>query len=193
MTHDDSLDLATRTGLPDALRVLLQEHPRDGWTGHANFDGLVRFWLDRHLMFRKLTATIRSESEAVLDTRADPKNFGNRLARFGGMLVNELHTHHQIEDMHYFPPLSAAEPRIARGFEILDRDHHAIDGHLNAFVEDANAVLRAIADGPDHRTAAGRFLERTERLDGFLDRHLIDEEDLIVPVILRHGSGLVGH
>lgn len=193
MENHDELDLANRTGLPDALRVLLQEHPRDGWTGHANFDGLVRFWLDRHMMFRKLTATLRSESEAVLDGRTDPRKFGTRLVRLGGMFVQELHGHHQIEDMHYFPPLSAAEPSIARGFEILDRDHHAIDGHLGAFAEDANAVLRAVAEAADHRSAAGRFLERTNRLDGFLDRHLIDEEELIVPVILRHGSGLVGH
>ena len=193
MTNDASLDLATRTGLPDALRVLLEQYPREDWTEHAHFDGLVRFWLDRHVMFRKLTDMLRSDCEAVLDAQTDPRTFSNRLGRFGGMLVNELHMHHQIEDAHYFPPLSGAEPRIARGFEILDRDHHAIDAHLGLFVEDANAVLRTAGDGADIRTAAGLLLARTKRLDGFLDRHLIDEEELVVPVILRHGPGLVGH
>lgn len=193
MAQDDSLDLSERSGLPDALRILLEDYPRDGWTGHANFDGLVRFWLDRHLMFRKLTATLRSDCEALLDKRSDPAAFGNRLGRLGGLFVNELHGHHQIEDLHYFPPLSRAEPRIARGFEILDRDHHEIDGHLGLFVEDANAALRSLGSGTGATSEVDRLLGRTTRMIGFLDRHLVDEEELVVPVILRHGPGLVGH
>jgi len=46
-------DLRHRKGLPDALRVLLEQYPRALWESHQNFDGLTRFWLERHLMFRR--------------------------------------------------------------------------------------------------------------------------------------------
>ena len=42
------LNLETRDGLPEALRVLLEAFPREVWEGHENFGQLVRFWLDRH-------------------------------------------------------------------------------------------------------------------------------------------------
>lgn len=53
-----TLDLDLRTGLPDALRVLLKEFPRDGWDDHPGIEGLVRFWLDRHMMFRRIIARL---------------------------------------------------------------------------------------------------------------------------------------
>ena len=53
----NNLALADRKKLPDALRVLLEDYPRDGWELDPGFDGLVRFWLDRHLMFRRLMST----------------------------------------------------------------------------------------------------------------------------------------
>ena len=60
---DDKLDLKSRDGLPDALRVLLAEFPRQGWERHPHFAGLVQFWLDRHGMFRQLTEALRSDAE----------------------------------------------------------------------------------------------------------------------------------
>jgi len=44
----EQIDLAQRSRLPDALRVLLEQYPRDMWESHRNFDGLTRFWLERH-------------------------------------------------------------------------------------------------------------------------------------------------
>ena len=42
------------------------------------------------------------------------------------------------------------------------------------------------------QTAAGRFRDELAHLEQLLDRHLIDEEELIVPVILRYGSAGLG-
>ena len=118
----DELRLDLRSGLPQALRVLLAEYPRDGWATDPNFQGLVAFWLDRHMMFRRVLALTQADAEALLNRS-------------------------------------------------LDR-----------FVKGANAVLRC---GPD-RSAMH------VSLSGFLNRHLIDEEELIVPIILRHGAGSLG-
>jgi iron-sulfur cluster repair protein YtfE (RIC family) len=101
--------------------------------------------------------------------------------------VEHLHGHHHIKDDHYFPLLVAREKRLAQGFQILDADHQALDAHISAFVGEANGVLRAVAAGA-FRDEAGAFHAQLQRLSGFLERHLADEEDLIVPVILRYGE-----
>jgi iron-sulfur cluster repair protein YtfE (RIC family) len=184
--------LDTRPGLPDALRILLRDHPRELWSADPGFHGLVSFWLDRHLAFRDITARLLEDAEAVLDARIAPQTHGQRLARLGGHLVQDLHGHHQIEDHHYFPKLAALEPRLQKGFDILDSDHHALDAHLERFVKGANAILQSKGDPVAHVAQSGRFRDELVRFRGFLDRHLIDEEDLIVPVILRHGDRAVG-
>ncbi|MFW2541331.1 hemerythrin domain-containing protein [Primorskyibacter sp. 2E107] len=177
---DNTLDLKTRTGLPEALRVLVADFPRDEWQAHANFAGLVAFWLDRHMMFRRLSEALRTDAEAAVDGKMRPEQLHPRISRFGGMLVQQLHGHHQIEDMHYFPVLSAKETALQRGFDILDRDHHAMDGLLDRFTRSANGVLQGQAE-------PGTFREEVLSFEAMLLRHLEDEEDLIVPVILKHG------
>jgi len=181
------LALDRRAGLPDALRVLLNAHPRGTWQAHPHFGGMVQFWLDRHLMFRDLTARLRAETEAHLDTGTDPRAYAARLSRMGGFFLNQLHGHHQIEDRHYFPELIRLDTRLERGFQMLESDHDAIDGHLHAFAEAANAVLAAVDAPAAARDAAGAFLDRMDAFDRLLDRHLTDEEDLVVPVVLATG------
>lgn len=185
---EPDLSLETRAGLPEALRVLLARHPRAGWTADPGFQGLIQFWLARHQTFRDLTAQMRVDVRAVLDRRTDPVQFASRLARLGSQFVSDLHGHHRIEDQHYFPILAAKEPRILHGFTMLDQDHHALDGHIDSFVKGANAVLRRRDDAAAFQSATGRFGDDLTRFSGFLERHLTDEEDLIVPVILKHGA-----
>lgn len=185
-------DLAARDGLPDALRVLLAEYPRDLWKDDPGFDGLIQFWLDRHVMFRRILAQMQTQTQALIDRTAAPESYRANIARYGGMFVNGLHEHHMIEDTYYFPKLAQRDSRITHGFDILDRDHHAIDAHLNAFVADANAVISATEDRDKLQNAAGAFVDQLDLLEGLLNRHLLDEEDLIVPVILKFGTDGLG-
>jgi hemerythrin-like domain-containing protein len=183
-------DLATRPALPDALRVLLADFPREAWEANPRFGGLARFWMDRHLNFRRVMGLMQADTRRLIDRQIAPKDFGARLSRLGSSFVSDLHGHHGIEDAHYFPALVRIEKRLARGFEILDADHHALDAHLEDFVQGANALIKALPGNP--ATEAGRFHDRLATLERFLDRHLEDEEDLIVPVILKHGEGRLG-
>lgn len=176
---NDQLALGTRAALPDALRVLVEAFPRAEWTNHPNFGELVRFWMDRHLMFRRITAALHEDALAVQAGTLDPRAHANRLSRYGGLLVNELHGHHQIEDHHYFPQLIGLAPEVDRAFDLLETDHDAIDPMLHDLGGEMNAVLQG--------GAVGQFDAALLRFETLLDRHLTDEEEIVVPVILKSG------
>ncbi|MBF9042616.1 hemerythrin domain-containing protein [Rhodobacterales bacterium HKCCE4037] len=188
----DDLSLATRPKLPDALNTLVLDFPRDEWQAHPHFHGLVSFWLERHMMFRQLLEALQNETQGILDGNRDPRAYAGAVSRYGGMLVSQLHGHHQIEDHHYFPVLAAKDPRVAEGFKVLDADHHALDGYLNGFVEAVNGGLTGLMEGKDPKAEAGLIETEVTRLAGLLDRHLHDEEDLVVPVILKYGAAGLG-
>lgn len=185
-------DIHDRAGLPDALQVLLKDFPREAWNADPGYSALIRFWLERHVMFRRVLDVMISEVEDTLNGQMDPKVYAAHLARYGQFFIHELHTHHTIEDQQYFPKLKTMDDRLGWGFDLLDRDHHAIDDHLNGFAEDAQKLLGIIGSGSDERPMLEIFEARLTGTNRILDRHLTDEEDLIVPVILKHApSGVV--
>jgi len=193
MTAIPDLALDTRSGWPADLRLLVDRYPREVWTGHANLGAMAQFWLQRHEMFREIgaaldqaTATFRAGTATTQDFRAW---FPPRLQFF----LQQLNAHHQIEDHHYFPVFAAAEARLARGFEVLESDHHVIHAQIAATVETANSFLRVAANDPDPlRTAGERYGAANDALQRLLTRHLGDEEDLIIPLILDRGEADLG-
>jgi len=174
-----ALDLHTRAGLPDALRVLVEQYPRDAWEAHANFGQLVQFWMQRHMMFRQLLGILRDDAQQLADGKIGFEGYAPRLSHYAGTLLNELHGHHQIEDQHYFPQLVTLDARVAHGFDLLEADHEAMDGLLHSVAASANSVLQGGEIGP--------FADHLGGFATLLDRHLTDEEEIIVPVILHTG------
>ena len=177
-----ALSLGTRTGLPEALRVLSEDFPREGWEKHPGLDGMVKFWLDRHIAFRRLTALMRDDTMALIGGDMEHGTFAPRLTRMGNHFLSDLHAHHSIEDAYFFPRLVDLDSRISHGFGLLEADHEEIDGALHKFAGAARVVLDGGEGGP--------FAEQLALVDRFLDRHLTDEEDLIVPVLLKTGYQL---
>jgi iron-sulfur cluster repair protein YtfE (RIC family) len=191
MTDDalpDGLTLAERAALPEEFRLILSELPRTDWEAHPDFNGLAAFWLDRHLAFRRMLGTLGGDAQAVLAGQMAPDTYAARLSRLGSRLLGDLIGHHQIEDDVYFPELARLEPRIARGFAMLDADHHALHALIDRFATGGNAVLSADSDAA-RREAAGRFVADLTGFDRLLTRHLTDEEDLVLPVVLKHRVG----
>lgn len=186
-------DLETRAGWPDDLRFLLARYPRETWPVHANLGEMARFWLKRHHMFRELGDVLiaaAAEHRAGIDHGLPlSPGFAARLQFF----LSQLEIHHQVEDHQYFPLLRAAEARLARGFEVLERDHVLIHDGIVDTVTAANTFLQAMAAGRDALChAADRYAGTSTRLIGRLVRHLGDEEDLIVPLILDRGEAALG-
>ena len=181
-------NLQKRSGLPHTLQVLLSEFPREKWADHDNFIGLISFWLDRHLLFRQIMDTMIDQTQQVMDNRIEPERYSSQMSRYARLFVGQLHGHHHIEDTHYFPILANRDFRLQRGFAILDADHHELDHQLHLFTDAANPVITP-AGPTKYPTGAGYFLEVLNQFNGFLNRHLEDEEELVVPVILKYGVG----
>ncbi len=185
---DDRLE--QREGLPAHLRVLAEKYPRSGWKAHSNFDEMTGFWLDRHLMFRDLISRLQHQSEAYLDQPY--ARFAPELSRYTGFFLTQLHGHHSIEDDHYFPQFIKLDQRLEHGFALLDRDHHALDRHIQALAAQTNAVLAAVQANQDAKIPTDRLLSAQRDFDRFLQRHLCDEEDIIVPLVLEYAPALLG-
>ena len=173
--------------MPEEMRVLLHAYPRDAWEAHPGFAAKTQAWLNAHQMFRDLGELLATDTEAYLLRDLEPQDYAARLSRFGWALVRNLHGHHGWEDRSYFPELETADARFARGLEILEADHAALDQVLDGFTRSANRVIQLIhLDETQAREEAPEVLAHAKTIRAFLDRHLGDEEDLAVPIILHH-------
>ena len=173
--------------MPATMRVLLDAYPRDSWEAHPGFKEKTRHWLGAHEMFRRLGDLVRSETERYLEKDRDPDDFAGRLSYYGNALVANLHGHHAWEDRNYFPELSAADPRFDAGLEILEKDHQELDRVLADFSETGNRAIKLIQlDESQARAEAGRLHGLAGTIEAFMERHLADEEELAVPIILHH-------
>ena len=192
-TDTQALNLARRSGWPEGLRVLIARFPREQWEGHANLGEMARFWLSRHAMFRELSAMIEDIAAQFRAGTMPAADFPRQLVPRLQFLLQQLSVHHQIEDLHYFPIFRAADARLTRGFDVLEGDHHVIHADMAATADTANALLRALAGNTDTLARCGDdYAQASGTLLKGLIRHLDDEENLIVPLILDRGEEALG-
>lgn len=173
--------------MPSEMRILLNAYPRDSWDSHPGFHEKTRHWLGAHQMFRRVAEKIRQDTEGYLNRDIASDGYAARLSHFGGGLVSNLHGHHRWEDHSYFPELSRADRRFDAGLAVLEQDHADLDQVLDAFTRQANRVIQlASLDEAEAFDEAGAVLDQARTIEAFLTRHLGDEEDLAVPIILHH-------
>lgn len=186
------LDTAPRyrlrdAALPEEMGFLLQRYPRDDWNAHPGFKDKTRHWMGAHQMFRQVAKQLRRDTESLLNKDMALGDYVGRLSYFGGGLVANLHGHHGWEDHQYFPELAAADPRFAAGLALLEQDHADLDRVLDDLTRKANRVIQlASLEERQAWDEANGLLPATEAIEAFLKRHLADEEDLTVPIILHH-------
>lgn len=185
--------LLERVRLPDDLRWLAEKYPRENWQGHANIHGVATMWLQRHDMFRELGGILTNGIGDYREGRLTAADFARWFAPRLNHFLGHLDGHHNVEDHHYFPVFAQAETRLKRGFEILDADHHTIHEGLERNAEAANAFIKTLQESEDRqRFAADAYADENGRLIAMLTRHLADEEDLIIPLILDRGDRALG-
>lgn len=184
-------DIDQRTGWPDELQCLLKQFPRDSWKRDAT--PMARFWIDKHDYFRRQCAELQSASDDYREQRSTPKEFGLRVTARLQTFISHLHGHHQIEDMHYFPSFRAADKRLSKGFDVLAADHELLHQGIVTSIENVNAFVELFRSPQEHsldeqRRLGDRFVESSELLYRRLARHLEDEEDLIIPLMIMQGQ-----
>lgn len=191
--NDSAAGLLARTGLPEDLRFLAEKYPRENWQGHDNIGGMAAMWLQRHDMFREVGRMLTGGIADYREGRLTAPQFASWFAPRLNYFLGNLDGHHRIEDDVYFPKFAEAEKRLKRGFDILDGDHHQIHDALEANAQTANDFLRALQEDEDRqRWAADAYAAQNDRLVAMLTRHLADEEDLIIPLILDRGDAALG-
>ncbi|MEE4010889.1 hemerythrin domain-containing protein [Roseibium sp. FZY0029] len=190
----DSTNLDERTGLPQEWLFLLKENPREDWSGHRNLGPLTEFWLARHNGFRQLGGDLDTILTDFREQKIPVNRFGNLFAPRLQQFLSELHHHHMIEDQHYFPVFMEAEKRLVDGFELLEGDHELIHHRIESVIKSANKLFGQLQtkDRDAIRRAADSFAGVSDTLISGLMRHLDDEEDLIVPLILDRGERKLG-
>lgn len=115
------------------------------------------------------------------------QDYTRQLIYRGGALVRNLHGHLGWEDHSYFPELSAADPRFNAGLESMEKDHVVLHEVLDSFTETANRAITMLQlNNKKHRNEIGALHLSAETIEALLQRHLGDEEELAVPIILLH-------
>ena len=192
------LDLASRAASPDSLPDdyvwLLPAYPRDGWLAHPNMGGHTRFWLALHRSFRQAATGVERLNEEWREGRIDGDAFRATMAPAMQRFLGALEHHHQMEDHVFFPKFIAADAhygkgRIRRGIDLLETDHHAIDRTIHETVASANALLQAEGD---MRREGEAYAAAAQALTTLMRRHLDDEEEIVMPLILDRGERALG-
>lgn len=189
MTEVHDLTLGERTGLPDSLAYLRGKHPSARWRDHPNYGGLANFWKQIHNGLRAEGADLQSLTRNFQEGATTPDRFQRAFLPMLRSHLGNLDGHHQVEDRFYFPRFRALDDRMRAGFDLLERDHEAIHKLLQNSAEGANRLLASLQqDREAQRSAADNYADAAQRLLALLDRHLDDEEDLVIPAMLEHGE-----
>jgi len=187
------LILDRRTALPEDYAFLLKAHPRPTWEGHPNNGQWCQFWLARHTMFREFGEGLTDACEKLEAGQVEPQGFHEWFMPRVSFFLGELDTHHKIEEYHYFPLLTRADARIGKGVDLLESDHHVIHDLLRGAYDTIVTLDAAIQDKLDDVLGVvPRMRDNLAGLDAGLQRHLDDEEDLIVPLILERSEADLG-
>ena len=174
---------------PAELARFLERHPRATWP-NAN-SAAAAFWLDVHDHLRRDAAGLTAASDAYRSSPAQLAAVAE--PRLRG-LVAAMHGHHQIEDFHYFPTFRRAEPRLAAGFDRLEREHASLARRIEAAfaaLRELRAAVQRSAEPsapPTVQLAVQRYVDAAAALCLELEGHLNDEENLVVPLLLESGA-----
>ncbi len=188
---NSSLKLDIRQGLPEDQLFLARQYPSDRWLSGPEVSELGRFWLGVHRFFRDKASTAERQVTSVLEGKVDAGAIRDAFGHTIGEMLSHLEMHHNIEDHNYFPQFIRIEPRLKTGFEVMDADHHLIHGAIHDLAGKGRAFLQAASCARQDSSATDRSTnELASTLTTFrrhMLRHLDDEEDLVIPLILdRH-------
>jgi iron-sulfur cluster repair protein YtfE (RIC family) len=187
--EDGALVLGKRAALPDEVAYLRATYPRNDWRGHTNFGQLAAFWLHVHSALRHEGNEVTDIVEALRKRQIDGQHFQRAFVPRLNNFLQHLDHHHRIEDQAYFPKFRQLDERLIVGFNLLETDHEIIHERLIGTLSSARGLLNGLSSSGDgERGALNAFATEFEILLDLLRQHLADEEDLVIPAMLKHGE-----
>jgi hemerythrin-like domain-containing protein len=174
-----------RENLSPEIRETLLEATRDQWAGHPRYHGKANFFMSIHRDLLNGSAQLSKALKQLLDMPEDELEESGAvpgIRNFGGRLISFAHHHHQIEDHGYFPQFTLLYPNLDRAMKLLDGDHRVLEEALH----DTESALHQLANGRVSHDGLGDLYRGSKALDKILNRHIWDEEDVIIPIFLKH-------
>lgn len=174
----------TRKGLSADLRELLFAIPPDEWPAHVNYAGAAAFWQGVHRSLLSESGAFAEGLEQLADMSPGEMQGGllmNEMRHLGRHLLGHAHTHHHVEDDHYFPRFKLRYPQLVRPIDLLDSDHRVLEETLDAI----DRHIEGFSAGKSGRDEIGAALNDARKLEHILKRHLADEEDIVIPALLK--------
>ena len=164
---------------------LLREFPRSIWPEASPEDATSRLLLSRHGGFRNRVEMLLNASQAALNDTVSPLNFTYELARELHFFVPLLEGHHQAESARLYPRLIQHYPTLQDKFVILDRDHMDIDMALGSLKKVPERLMTQAPTKALFHQETEQLCVELYRFQRLLARHLDDEEDLVIPILLK--------
>lgn len=158
---------------------LHEQMPPQKWAALPSF-GTAATWLGMHHSLRRGQGELDYLSREYQQGRLRWPDYRSRLLHAAELHYGHLHGHHRLEDTHHFPQMRKLEPKLARGFDVLDADHHHIEQQLYHIQTLLAALKQSEAANP---ALADKLAQAIEAGGGALYRHLADEEDLVIPIL----------
>ncbi|MHA1547349.1 MAG: hemerythrin domain-containing protein [Alphaproteobacteria bacterium] len=175
-----------RDGLPAAIRPSLLPISRDAWRDHPRFRGHARFLMHIHRQLLGGAGHLNQGFEELMETPdGELKDALDQSSLVGSAdhLIRFAHAHHAIEDHEFFPQIALLYPKLATALALLDGDHRILEAALDST---DSALQDMTADAVTHDRIAALH-EGARALDKILNRHIWDEEEIVIPVLLEHG------
>lgn len=101
---------------------------------------------------------------------------------FSRNLISYAHHHHEIEDYSYFPQFALLYPELNRALSLLDSDHRVVNDSLSH----TQTALDRLESGSVTRDELAEVHAGSKGLEKILNRHIWDEEEVIIPIFLKH-------
>ena len=171
--------------MPDSIQAQLLKPSRENWSRHSRYDGKAKFFIDIHSRILAMNQGLIQNLEKVLNNSPEAANSHPILHEtlvLGDGLIQFAHHHHHIEDDHYFPQFIQLEPKLEDAVRLLDGDHNA----LSVTLDDTERTLKQTTYAEKPYSSLGLLHERAIDLNKLISRHLLDEEEIIIPILLKY-------
>jgi len=186
--------LNKRKGLPKSLQDLLDKYPREVWDGNLNLGNWSQFWLGRHELLRELSSSLKYIVHQYKDGMISNNKFIELFPERFNLTLSQLHSHHSVEDNHIFPILYNKSGAFRYGFDLLESDHEIIHNTMDKSLALAKKLMNEIENKKNDKFkyTIESFSKENDFLIKLLHNHMIDEEDLIVPLVIDRGESIFG-